>query len=155
MQSNTLTILNKIKDKIRCVKCNSVGDFDVISDKITCCICKAEYLSTNGVLSFIDTSDEGLRNVTDIESKTNTYFGFEWDYYSQWGFIDDSAIEDSQKEKYFGGLVSHRKRAFDSKCRMDADDLDKGNIVLDAGCGNGRYTFEAATRGGQLLLVLI
>jgi SAM-dependent methyltransferase len=152
MPDNVLRNFNKIASGMRCVQCGVIGALEPASTLVSCSACKATYPITNGVISFVEASDDSLCNVTDIENKTNTYFGFEWDYFSKWGFIDDASIEDFRKEEYHGGLVSHRTGAFDRKCRMDSNDLREGNIVLDAGCGNGRYTYEAALRGQALVV---
>jgi SAM-dependent methyltransferase len=100
-------------------------------------------------LDATSTKTDSLRN---IKRATSKYFGFEWEYFNEWGWISDDSVSEEQKEyEYYGGVVSHTERAFKIKCMLDAGDLAPGKLVLDAGCGNGRYTYHAAKNGAEVV----
>ena len=146
-------LLKSILPHLICPACtNSEEALKIVDDDaltLECVACNNHYHSKNGVLCFIDFEKDKLQN---IETKTDNYFGFEWANFNNWGFIPDDSITENTKMKYNGGLVSHRKAAFASKCRLTREDLQEGNIVLDAGCGNGRFTYEAATLGKAIVV---
>lgn len=89
---------------------------------------------------------------TAILDKTSKSFGIEWDHFRDWGWIpDDSVPEYMHGYEYFGGLISNTEAAFKSKCKMSESDISSDKIVLDAGCGNGRYTNQAAQLGATVI----
>lgn len=93
-------------------------------------------------------------NVTSrkLSKKTAHTFGFEWDYYGDWGWIDDKAVsEEDKKYKLRGGLLSNTKSAFITKCKIYEESLNKNALILDAGCGNGRYTHMASLNGAIVI----
>lgn len=116
-----------------------------------CKKCNAVYPIIENIPRFIPQSESNAESENSLENKTSAIFGFEWDYFQDWGFISDDSVSEDQKHLYYGGMVSNRKAAFDSKCRLTNTELSEG-IILDAGCGNGRYTYEAATRGKALII---
>lgn len=88
----------------------------------------------------------------DLKEKTSSYFGYEWNYFKDWGWIDDKDVtEEERKYDYRGGLISNTEAAFKGKCMLDHIDLVEGKVVLDAGCGNGRYTNQAAKYGAVVI----
>ena len=68
-----------------------------------------------------------------INLKINTIknFGFEWTEYARFGWDD---------EKYD---IDFEEHVFKKKSLMSKHDLS-GSVVLDAGCGNGRYVYWAS-----------
>ena len=55
------------------------------------------------------------------------------------------------QEKFYGGLAEHTKLAFWGKSLFTENDIRRALIILDAGCGNGRFTNEAAKSGAELI----
>ena len=87
-----------------------------------------------------------------LKNDTSKSFGFEWNYFENWGWIPDDAVSEEDKAfKYYGGLISNTENAFRNKCMLDEQDLTKEKIVLDAGCGNGRFTNQAAKYGAEVI----
>jgi SAM-dependent methyltransferase len=65
-------------------------------------------------------------------------FGFEWKEYARFGW-DDPDYD-----------IGREQRVFHLKSQLTPDDLE-GRLVLDAGCGNGRYAHWAAKCGGRVI----
>ena len=145
----TKTILKKLESIFICPVCG--GSIKLADNKFLCSECNLSFPIINGIPRFI-VDEKDLHNEEQaIYNQTNKYFGFEWEYFKDWGFIPDEKVNESDKRKYFGGLVSHRTKGFDAKCRLK-EELKAENIILDAGCGNGRYTYEAAVRGNSTVI---
>jgi SAM-dependent methyltransferase len=158
MNSSTLTIsaqhekLKFILPLLCCLTCRS--DLILTEDNCVCTQCKAEYPIINGVPRFVPSQFYQRTPEQDtIQEKTKNYFGFKWDNNQQWGFYtDEEAVRLQSMTGGRLGTISARQKTFDTKCRMEEADLVEGNIVLDAGCGNGRYTYEAAVRGKAFVI---
>ena len=86
-----------------------------------------------------------------IRSKTIKYFGYEWDKFIHWGWIKEDEIPMEDRIKYEGGFISNTINAFKNKSLMNEDDLANGKLILDAGCGNGRFSNQAAKYGGEVI----
>lgn len=52
---------------------------------------------------------------------------------------------------FYGGLISSTERAFKNKCLLEPNDISADKLILDAGCGNGRYTNQAAKHGAEVI----
>ena len=65
-------------------------------------------------------------------------FDFEWEAYDRFGW-DDPMFNIEREEAVFA-----------QKTMLQPDDL-KGKLTLDAGCGNGRYTYWAAQYGAEVI----
>lgn len=75
-----------------------------------------------------------------IKRATMQRFGFEWTEYSGFGW-DDPVYR-----------IDREERIFRRKSLLEPEDL-RGKLVLDAGCGNGRYAHWAAAFGGRVIAV--
>lgn len=73
-----------------------------------------------------------------LKADTIKRFGFEWLEYGRFGW-DDPVFNIEREEKVF------RKKSL-----LDPQDL-QGKLVLDAGCGNGRYSYWAAQYGAEVV----
>ncbi|MCB9891034.1 MAG: methyltransferase domain-containing protein [Planctomycetes bacterium] len=142
-----------LTELLRCVKCHAPLEHVVTLETVAfdCLQCASRYPIIDGIPRFV--SAEFIRrdeHNDELARKTKNYFGFEWDHFRDWGFLPDtpSGVDPNTS----GGTVSDRQRAFQSKCRLNEDDLGRDKVVLDAGCGNGRYTLEAALRGPRLVI---
>jgi SAM-dependent methyltransferase len=137
--------MQRIEHILCCIECGA--DLSLKEQSFVCKHCERIYRIIDGIPRFVPESFYHLDNrKQSIEEKTKNYFGLEWDYFNDWGFIPDKNVREDQHTEFLGGTVSARVKAFDSKCRLNAKELGEGKIVLDAGCGNGRYTYEAAIR---------
>lgn len=136
---------------VKCLNCQS--DLDFAKNSFVCKQCGSEYHIVDGIPRFVPEKYWKLNDAAEnVQELTNKYFGFEWDYFSDWGFIKDEDVPQEKKDIYHGGTVNARKSAFLLKCKMNEDDLSEEKIVLDAGCGNGRYTYEASLQGKGLII---
>jgi SAM-dependent methyltransferase/uncharacterized protein YbaR (Trm112 family) len=125
---------------------------EIIEGLLTCESCKATFCIDGGIPRFVghefydDTqflakhrtgSRPGDRgSVHPTGTSTSSSFGFEWHEYDRFGWEDGT----------FG--PAHTKAAFETQLLFKAGDLD-GKLVLDAGCGNGRYSHMATQFGAR------
>jgi SAM-dependent methyltransferase/uncharacterized protein YbaR (Trm112 family) len=72
------------------------------------------------------------------KQQTSDLFGFEWKQFDRFGWDDSSYSMDNEE------------RVFPHKTLFRPEDL-KGRLVLDAGSGNGRYSFIAAKYGAHVI----
>lgn len=103
---------------LRCPDCR--GSLDQEKDGYACPNCKRLFPRERGVIRFVDAS-----NYADS-------FGFQWQRYARTQ-LDDAASDESEKD-------------FRRKTGFTPEDL-KGKLVLDVGCGMGRFA-DVATRWG-------
>jgi SAM-dependent methyltransferase len=74
----------------------------------------------------------------ELKQRTIQHFGFEWIEYARHGW-DDPVYN-----------IQHEEKVFRHKSLLKPEDI-YGKFVLDAGCGNGRYTYWVAKYGGQVI----
>lgn len=77
-------------------------------------------------------------SLSELKKQTIKNFGFEWLEYGRFGW-DDPIFNIEREEDVF------RKKSL-----LNPKDL-QGKLVLDAGCGNGRYSYWAAKYGAQVI----
>jgi len=151
--------IKKIIKILQCVNCS--GDLKLEKNKLVCNSCKEIYPIVNEIPRFVDKSYYNLSEINKSnEEKIKNYFGWEWDIYKDWGFVKEKDLKDLKdlkddekiEWKIGGGTVKSRKSAFKSKCQLTEYDLKNSSIILDAGCGNGRYTFEAAVNTKNIII---
>jgi SAM-dependent methyltransferase len=88
-------------------------------------------------LGLIDATVSPPDDLSKLKGKTIENFGFEWLEYARFGW--DDPVYNIQKER----------NTFLGKALLGGDELP-GRLVLDAGCGNGRYSHWAASLGGKV-----
>jgi SAM-dependent methyltransferase len=79
--------------------------------------------------------DDPLRG---LKHHTIRNFGFEWIEYARFGW-DDPVWN-----------LAHEEALFRRKALLEPTELE-GRLVLDAGCGNGRYSYWAARYGARVV----
>lgn len=70
-------------------------------------------------------------DVAKIQAQTQTNFGHEWDYYASLGWTDDTGVDASDK--------AESELWFHAKTLLETPEV-AGKLILDAGCGNGRFS---------------
>ena len=73
-----------------------------------------------------------------VKAHTQQNFGFEWTQYARHGWDDP---------KY---NIASEEEVFRYKSLIEPSEF-AGRLVLDAGCGNGRYTYWASRYGGRVI----
>lgn len=73
-----------------------------------------------------------------LKKRTAESFGFEWKEYSRFGW-DDPTYD-----------LAREEQVFRRKSLLEPEEI-RGKLVLDAGCGNGRYAYWAAKYGGEVV----
>lgn len=139
-------LLLEIRDLFCCPKCKSSLSWD--HSLVVCDDCRTEFPIINGIPRFLadkhaDVRIDDNRTLSTVVDNTREVFGYEWAHFANWGFEEN--VPSDKSDEFFGGTISDRRSAFDTKCRLNEIDL-RDKIIIDAGCGNGRYTYEAATR---------
>ena len=153
MTESNLKNYKKLLEVLICNECGNDMKINNNFNRFQCKKCKNFYEIHDGIIRCVPNSDwYNLNSQTDdITEKTKNYFGFEWSHFSNWGFIAEDSIK-GNKDRYYGGYVRNRIEAFNNKCRLKSKDLEN-KFVLDAGCGNGRYTYEAGIRSKNCLVI--
>jgi len=108
---------------LRCLSCGSKLDSDQAGG-YTCPACKRAYPNVKGIARFVDAQHYAAS------------FGFQWHRY-QTTQLDRDDLRESE-------------RHFLAKTALRPEDL-KGKLVLDVGCGMGRFA-EVATRWGARVI---
>ena len=111
-------LANEILAVLRCLACQST--LDQSADGLVCVGCGRRYPALNGVVRFVE------------EQNYAGSFGFQWKLYAQTQ-MDDATSQRSEN-------------AFRRRTGFRPEDL-AGKLVLDVGCGMGRFA-EVATRWG-------
>jgi SAM-dependent methyltransferase len=117
-KSNQPTLPADILSILQCPACRR--SLEAAPAGLACTGCGRLYPAANGVVSFTD------------ESNYADNFGFEWSYFAQTQ-LDRREGEESE-------------RSFRERTGFTPEDL-RGKLVLDVGCGMGRFA-EVATRWG-------
>ena len=129
----------KILDFLACPECSAASSFDIvnhedekekniISGALICRSCKAEFKIQNGIPRFIGLREDYCQN-----------FGFQW---KKWRKV--------QIDRLGGHTISSDRFFRDSTWKPDSL---KGKLVLDAGCGAGRFADIVAAHGATVVAV--
>lgn len=110
-------------DVLACPKCS--GKLINAEEGVHCEQCATVYPYQNGILRCVETDNYA-------ES-----FGFQWNFFKK-------TQHDSSNE------YAHSTRRFKAETGWSENDLS-GNVVLDGGCGNGRFTEIALKMGAKVI----
>lgn len=100
-----------------------------------------ELTEATGGLSDLERAvvDRGVKTDTDAE------FGYQWDRWKRWGWLDEGEVPQDDPA-YKSATMAETAQDFETKSLFTPDELKTG-VTLDAGCGNGRFTWQAAKHG--------
>lgn len=98
-------------------------------------------------LRIYNTSPE--QSLSDPHEQTTEYFGHEWDTWQRWGWHDPDEVSDSERQQYSSGLTTDTERDLTRKSPLSDEEVTADKFVLDGGCGNGRFTYQAAKNGAR------
>lgn len=135
---------NKVKDGLLlCESCNKnflIADF--IPRMVGLNIYRNEEFENKYSVdkSKLVNSFEQTEKIKDIQENTDFYFGQEWEYYSRLGWDNDT----------FG--CEKTVKDFWEKTLLRKEDLYE-KLILDAGCGNGRFSRITAENGARVVAV--
>lgn len=82
--------------------------------------------------------------VSRIQAQTQTNFGHEWDYYASLGWTESTGVDASDKDE--------SELWFHAKTLLEASEV-KDRLILDAGCGNGRFSRVALEYSDRVVSV--
>jgi len=124
----------------------------VLTGTLICNTCNSTYQIKEGVPCILfDRHEKNDHDIKELQNETMKKFGFEWTYFKDWGWLEQVPNVPEADEKYFGALLENSASAFWSKSLFQKDDLSPSHWVLDAGCGNGRFTYQAALTGANII----
>lgn len=152
----------KLIDNLRCpsdMGLLSIEDFTkdddghIMAGNLMCERCGSIYPIVDGVPDMfpVDTVSVDGEDMKKLQAETVNKFGFEWQYFRDWGWLTQYPDVPNAEAKFMGGLLKNTKNAFWNKSLFEKEDLKSGVLVLDAGCGNGRFTKEAAKTGAEII----
>lgn len=99
----------------------------------------------------VDTIVVDGEDISRLQRATIERFGYEWRYFQDWGWLEDYPSIPDAEEKFYGSLRENTRDAFWGKTLLDEGDIKQGQLVLDAGCGNGRFCGIAAETGAEII----
>lgn len=129
------------------------SDKHVMTGHLQCEVCGRTYPISRGIPDLVPSDKIEIENqrLDSLQAATVERFGFEWRYFRDWGWLTEYPDLPDAKERFYGGLVENTRAAFWSKSLFQESDLSPGLLVLDGGCGNGRFTNEAARTGAEVV----
>lgn len=125
----------------------------VMEGQLRCLTCQRVYPIRHGVPDLLPAGVVQVDgdDLEQLQTATVDRFGFEWRHFRDWGWLAEYPNVPDAEEKFYGGLIEHTQAAFQSKSLFQEDDLRPEHWVLDAGCGNGRFTNQAAQSGAEVI----
>lgn len=108
--------------------CDSEEGDEIVAGSLTCASCGKVYAIADGIPRFVETSENYAEN-----------FAFEW---QRWGRV--------QIDSLAGHNLSEHRFVADSRFPPD---WAAGKLLLDAGCGAGRFSDAAARLGARVVAV--
>ena len=128
-------------------------DGHIIAGQLQCMACQQAYPIKEGVPDLLPAESAQIngKDLERLQVATVDRFGFEWLYFHDWGWLTEYPNIPNAEEKFRSALVEHTRRDFWGKSLFREDDLHPRLLILDAGCGNGRFTDQAARTGAEVI----
>jgi len=128
------------------------ADGHVIEGALICKACGLEYPIRKGVPEMLPPGGAQVagEDLSGLQAATVERFGFEWQRYRDWGWMENLPEEPHAEHRFMGGLIANTRKAFWGKSKFERDELGPGVTVLDGGCGNGRFSHQAAETGAEV-----
>lgn len=127
-------------EHLSCIFCgHGLQDY---GGSLVCEGCDEEFPVENGVPRLVE-------EPTNIE--TAERFGHQWWRYDRWGFYGESDIPGENGGHHERGLYSATSDLFHRKTMISPEELSPGAVVLDAGCGNGKFAYYAGRSGVRVI----
>lgn len=127
---------------IECNKCHGPfsirvlkKDKEIKEGSLICKKCNISYPIINYIPRFVSSKEDDFEK---LKTDTIKYFGHEWVHFDRHGFDDEVYNKEYEKQ------IFHEKTLLGSK-------EVKNKLVLDAGCGNGRYTYQSLKCGAEVV----
>lgn len=81
-------------------------------------------------------------DIADLQKRTEENFGKQWEHYASLGWTDETSPDASSRAESL--------QWFHEKSLLTEADV-AGRLTLDAGCGNGRYSYTAFSAGANVV----
>lgn len=120
-------------------------DGHVTDGTLRCTICRHAYPITAGVPNLLPAKPSVARHIHDA---TVDRFGYQWVRFADWGWRTPRS-----PDAEFASDTDATRKTFLEKSLFDDDDLRDSHLILDAGCGNGRFAREAARQGATVIAI--
>lgn len=122
---------------------HSDGD-EVMEGALECTDCGVEWPVRGGVPRMVPESTDDDAALTAVKDATAASFGYEWKQFARHGWDGKIAGELPERRRAI------ERASFFQKALVEPHEF-AGRVVLDAGCGNGRYVYQAAELGAEVV----
>lgn len=126
-------------------KCSACWHVEVVSADLNCQLCSAHFPVIDGVPRMLPERDILRKEeLGEVKEHTQKNFGFEWQFYARhgWDYGTDKIYDPNRFEV--------EKDNFVRKALVLPEEFASG-LVLDAGCGNGRYSLQSHALGAEVV----
>lgn len=137
---------------LSCVVEGEVEDGHVMFGKLICPE-SCEYNIQDGIPNLIPQDDAIVEgdNLKQLQDATIERFGYEWRFFEDWGWLTEYPDMPDAEEKFYGGLLENTRSAFWGKTLLKEEQFTQSKLILDAGCGNGRFCGIASETGAEII----
>jgi uncharacterized protein YbaR (Trm112 family) len=124
-----------------------------ITGTLRCDVCGQTYPIVEGVPNMLPERAASVNGtaLASLQQATDSRFGYEWLRYHEWGWLREFPDMPNARARFLGARLEDSYCAFRSKTLLEDSDLSAGQRVLDAGCGNGRFSYQASRFGEEVV----
>ena len=125
-------------------RCSACWNVEITEGELHC-DCGATYPVIDGVPRMLPQGLGGnAADLSSVKEHTQKNFGYEWQFYARHGW------DYGTDKKYDPNRFNVEKDNFVRKALVSPEEFS-GKVILDAGCGNGRYSNQARALGGEVV----